>query len=42
MDCQNTGGTEVCDPQNGTVNYFDPDQNLLCKRAGAMSICSNM
>jgi hypothetical protein len=42
MDCQNTGGAEVCDPPNGTVHYFDPDQNLPCTRTGAMSICSNM
>jgi hypothetical protein len=42
MDCQNTGGAEVCDPPKGTVHYFDPDQNLPCTRTGAMSICSNM
>jgi hypothetical protein len=42
MDCQNTGGAEVCDPPNGTVRYFDPDQNLPCTRTGVMSICSNM
>ena len=42
MDCQNTGGAEVCDPPDGTVHYFDPDQNLPCTRTGAMSICSNM
>jgi hypothetical protein len=30
MDCQNTGGAEVCDPPSGTVRYFDPDQNLPC------------
>jgi hypothetical protein len=42
MDCQNIGGAEVCDPPNGTVHYFDPDQNLPCTRTGAMSICSNM
>jgi hypothetical protein len=42
MDCQNTGGAEVCDPPSGTVHYFDPDQNLPCTRTGAMSICSNM
>ncbi len=35
MDCQNTGGAEVCDPPNGTVHYFDPDQNLPCTRTGA-------
>ena len=29
-------------PPNGTVRYFDPDQNLPCTRTGAMSICSNM
>jgi hypothetical protein len=42
MDCQNTGGAEVCVPPTGTVHYFDPDQNLPCTRTGAMSICSNM
>jgi hypothetical protein len=42
MDCQNTGGAEVCDPPQGTVHYFDPDQGLPCTRTGAMSICSNM
>jgi hypothetical protein len=42
MDCQNTGGAEVCDPPSGTVHYFDPDQGLPCTRTGAMSICSNM
>ena len=38
MDCQNTGGAEVCDPPKGTVHYFDPDQDLPCTRTGAMSI----
>jgi hypothetical protein len=42
MDCQNTGGAEVCDPPDGTVRYFDPDPNLHCTRTGAMSICPNM
>ena len=42
MDCQNTGGAEVCDPPSGTVHYFDPDQNLPCTRTGAMSVCSNL
>jgi len=42
MDCQNTGGAEVCDPPQGTVHYYDPDQGLPCTRTGAMSICSNM
>jgi len=42
MDCQNTGGAEVCDPPNGTVHYFDPDQNLPCTRISVMSVCSNM
>jgi hypothetical protein len=42
MDCQNTGGAEVCDPPQGTVHYFDPDEGLPCTRTGAMSICSNM
>jgi hypothetical protein len=42
MDCQNMGGAEVCDPPDGTVHYFDPDQNLLCTRTGAMSVCSNL
>ena len=42
MDCQNTGGAEVCVPPSGTVRYFDPDQNLPCTRTGAMAVCSNM
>jgi hypothetical protein len=42
MDCQNMGGAEVCDPPNGTVHYFDPDQNLPCTRTGATAICSNL
>jgi hypothetical protein len=42
MDCQNTGGAEVCDPPSGTVHYFDPDQDLPCTRTGAMSVCSNL
>jgi hypothetical protein len=42
MDCQNSGGVEVCDPPNGTVRYFDPDQGLPCTRTGLVSICSNM
>jgi hypothetical protein len=42
MDCQNMGGAEVCDPPDGTVHCFDPDQNLPCTRTGAMSICSNL
>jgi hypothetical protein len=42
MDCQNIGGTEVCDPPDGTVHYFDPDQGLPCTRIGLVSICSNM
>lgn len=42
MDCQNTGGAEVCVPPSGTVHYFDPDQNLPCTRTGAMSVCSNL
>jgi hypothetical protein len=42
MDCQNTGGAEICDPPQGTVHYYDPDQGLPCTRTGAMSICSNM
>jgi hypothetical protein len=39
MDCQNMGGAEVCDPPNGTVHYFDPDQNLPCTPP---AICSNL
>jgi hypothetical protein len=27
---------------DGTVHYFDPDQNLPCTRTGAMSVCSNL
>jgi hypothetical protein len=42
MDCQNIGGADVCDPPDGTVHYFDPDQGLPCTRTGLMSICSNM
>jgi hypothetical protein len=42
MDCQNMGGAEVCDPPNGTVRYFDPDQYLSCTRTGAMAVCSNL
>lgn len=42
MDCQNIGGAEVCNPPDGTVHYFDPDQGLPCTRTGVMSICSNM
>lgn len=42
MDCQDMGGAEFCVPPNGTVSYFDLDQNLPCTRSGAMSICSNM
>jgi hypothetical protein len=41
MDCQHAAGAEVCDPPNGTVHYFDPDQNLPCTRTGASSVCSN-
>jgi hypothetical protein len=32
----------VCDPPNGTVHYYDPDQGLNCTRTGMMSVCSNM
>jgi hypothetical protein len=42
MDCQNTGGAEICESPQGTVHYFDPDQGLPCTRTGAMSVCSNM
>jgi hypothetical protein len=42
IDHDNGMGAEVCDPPDGTVHYFDPDQNLPCTRTGAMSICSNM
>jgi hypothetical protein len=42
MDCQNTGGAEVCGPPSGTVHYYDPDQGLPCTRTAAMSICTNM
>jgi hypothetical protein len=42
MNCQCIGGAKVCDPPNGTVHYFDPDQNLPCTRTGAMSVCSNL
>lgn len=42
MDCQNSGGAEVCDPPNGTVHYFDPDRGLPCTRTGLVSICSSM
>lgn len=42
MDCQNVGGAEVCDAPQGTVHYFDPDQDLPCTRTGLMSICTNM
>jgi hypothetical protein len=42
MDCQNTGGAQVCDSPKGTVHYFDPDQNLTCTRTEMMSICTNM
>ena len=42
MDCQNTGGAEVCDSPNGTVHYYDPDQDLTCTRTSEMSICTNM
>ena len=42
MDCQNIGGAEVCDSPQGTVHYFDPDQDLTCTRTAVMSICSNM
>ena len=41
MDCQNFGGAEVCTPPNGTVHYFDPEQNLNCMRSGLVSVCSN-
>ena len=34
MDRQKMGGAEVCDPPNGTVHYFDPDQNLPRTRTG--------
>jgi hypothetical protein len=42
MDCHNTGGAEVCDSPNGTVHYYDPDQDLTCTRTSEMSICTNM
>ncbi len=42
MDCQNSSGVAVCDPPNGTVNYFDVEQGLPCTRTGIVSICSNM
>jgi hypothetical protein len=42
MDCRNEGGAEVCDGPQGTVHYFDPDQDLPCTRTGLMSICTNM
>jgi hypothetical protein len=33
---------DICSPSNGTVHYFDPDQNLPCTLTGAMSSCSNI
>jgi hypothetical protein len=41
MDCQNIGGASVCEPPNGTVQYYDPDQGLNCTRSGIVSVCSN-
>jgi hypothetical protein len=41
MSCQTIGGVAVCDPPQGTVKYYDPDQGLNCTRTGLVSICSN-
>ena len=41
MSCHTEGGIAVCDPPQGTVKYFDPDQGLWCTRTELVSVCSN-
>ena len=37
-----TARTSPAPRSNGTVHYFNPDQNLPCTRTGAMSVCANL
>jgi hypothetical protein len=41
MSCHDEGGIAICDPPQGTVKYFDPDQGLWCTRTGIVSVCSS-
>ena len=43
MNCRDEGGgAAICEPPQGTVHYFDPDQGLPCTRTGIVSVCSNI
>jgi len=43
LDCPHEGSINDCDyPSNGTVHYYDPDQQLPCTRTGHLSVCSSM